>query len=53
MKKLTSKFKFFFLISALPIIYTGCSDDGDGGSPSPVDNLIGTWTVDVEISLYK
>lgn len=46
MEKLLSHFKILLFIGILAFVYTGCSDDDNGGNPSPEDNLIGTWTVD-------
>lgn len=46
MEKLLSNFKILLLIGMLSFVYSGCSDDNNGGNPSPADNLIGTWTVD-------
>lgn len=49
MEKLISSFKFLLLIGFISTfsVFTGCKDDdGNGGTPSPADNLIGTWTVD-------
>ena len=48
MKKLMSSLKFLLIIGFIStfIVFTGCKDDdGNGGTPTPADNLIGTWTV--------
>lgn len=50
MKKLLSHLKLLLFIGAFIIVFTGCKDEENGGSPE-VNNLLGTWTVDnVDIS---
>lgn len=46
MERRLSNLKILLFIAILTFVFTGCSDDDNGGNPSPADNLIGTWTVD-------
>jgi len=43
---------FIFTLMLGCLAFVSCSDDDDGGSSSPTNNIVGTWVIDLDYTLY-